>query len=112
VNHHHASSNRIPRTTLEQRTQWVWRYRQSGLTQRAFAAKHGIGWSTLVRWLRESATATVIPPAPPRFQEVPLSSVLGTAPWAAEIAFADGTTVRLASALASSLLQPWLAARP
>jgi len=53
----------------------------------------------------------VDPPAAPRLQEIPLSSLLGTSPWAAEIAFTEGTTVRLASALAGSLLQSWLAAR-
>src|SRR5665811_417122 len=112
VNHRHRSSNRIPRTTPKQRAQWVRRYRRSGLTQRIFAAQHGIGWSTLVRWLRDPATAAVDPPAPPCLHEVPLSSLLGTSPWAAEITFAEGTTLRLASALAGSLLQPWLSARP
>ena len=62
MNHRHRSSNRIPRTTPEQRAQWVRRYRQSGLTQRTFAAQHGIGWSTLVRWLRDPAPAAVNSP--------------------------------------------------
>jgi hypothetical protein len=42
-------------------------------------------------------------PAPPRFQETLLSSLLGTSLWAAETAFADSTTLSLASALAGSL---------
>ena len=111
VNHRTASSNRYPQTTSEQRAPWILRYQQSGLTQRAFASEHGIGLSTLGRWLRDRVPTAVEPPALPRLQEVPLSSLLGTLSWAAEITFADGTTVRLTGEVADRLLQPWLLAR-
>ena len=63
VNHRTASSNRFPQTTCEQRAHWILRYHQSGLTQRAFASEHGIGLSTLGRWLRDSVPTAVEPPA-------------------------------------------------
>ncbi len=111
VKHRTASSNRFPQTTCEQRAQWILRYHQSGLTRRAFASEYGIGLSTLGRWLRDPVPTAVEPPALPRLQEVPLASLLGNSPWAAEITFADGTAVRLTGDLADRLLQPWLGAR-
>ena len=57
------------RRTPEQRQRLVTRFRQSQLTQREFAARHGIGLSTLGKWLQCEGKAT-LPPV--KFQEVRL----------------------------------------
>ena len=104
--------SRLHRTTAAERAQWVERFRHSGLTQREFAAQRGLGFSTLGRWLGQTPRPPV-QAVPPRWQEVPLQAVLGGAPaWAAELVLQDGTTLRLAPAVASSLLQRWLGRRP
>lgn len=70
-------------------------YHRSQLTQAEFAARHGIGLSTLDKWLREERGVDAASP-PVRFQEVMLSS---TAPrWAVEVVNPQGWTVRLQAA--------------
>jgi transposase-like protein len=71
-------------------------YHRSQLTQREFVVQHGLSLATLTKWLRderEGATAPGRESVP--FAEVPLTQVLGTARWAAEIVRPDGWTVRL-----------------
>jgi transcriptional regulator with XRE-family HTH domain len=60
------------------------------LTQRDFASRHGVGLSTLSKWLRvESET-----PSPPvKFQEVTLPNM--TLRYAVEVVSPQGWTVRL-----------------
>jgi len=43
--------SRSRQRSAEEIETWVARYRQSGQTQRAFAAAHGIRAGTLARWL-------------------------------------------------------------
>jgi len=57
------------RKTFEQRQRLLARFHQSQLTQRDFAARHGIGLSTLGKWLPVESTAT-LPPV--NFNEVVL----------------------------------------
>jgi transcriptional regulator with XRE-family HTH domain len=52
-----------PHKSPRQRSDIVAAYRRSQLTQREFAARHGIALSTLQRWLH-SGTAAVASPAP------------------------------------------------
>ena len=72
------------------------RYRASGLGLKRFAAEHGLEAGRLHYWVygRERTTRTL--PQAPVFRE--LTAPLGWAnpePWAAEIGWADGTTLRL-----------------
>jgi hypothetical protein len=66
--------------------------------------------SALVRWLGENpfgqATGQVIP-----WREVSMSTVQTQSQWAAELAFKDGSTLRLSAQAANGLLEPWLALR-
>ncbi|MDB6131317.1 MAG: hypothetical protein JWM04_2424 [Verrucomicrobiales bacterium] len=57
------------RLTLEERQRCLAEYRKSGLTQREFAAKSGICFSTLVLWIRKAKTARSL--AAPSFLELP-----------------------------------------
>ena len=57
------------RWTSRQRHRLLVRFHQSQLTQRAFAARHGLGLSTLGKWLRVAGQAT-LPLV--KFQEVVL----------------------------------------
>lgn len=66
--------------------------------------------SALVRWLGEKpsgqATAQMIP-----WREVPMAALQTPSQWAAELAFKDGSTLRLSAGAADGLLQAWLTSR-
>ena len=55
------------RKTSDERQRLLVRFRESQMTQREFAACHGIGLSTLCKWLRIESTA---PLSPVQFKEV------------------------------------------
>src|SRR5271156_5752886 len=78
------------RWTPKQRQRFLARFHQSQLTQRDFAGRHGVGLSTLSKWLRvESET-----PSPPvKFQEVTLPKM--PLRYAVEVVSPQGWTVRL-----------------
>ena len=77
------------RKTAEQRQQLLARYHQSQLTQRDFAVRHGLGLSTLSKWLRRESRQS-LPPV--QFQEVTMPNpILG---WAVEVVSPQGWIVR------------------
>jgi transposase-like protein len=59
------------RWTAEQRQRFLVRFHQGQLTQRDFATRHGVGLSTLSKWLR--LERDTVPPKV-KFQEVRLPS--------------------------------------
>lgn len=91
----------------QQRQQLLARYHRSQLTQRDFAARHGIGLSTLHKWLQRERSATV---PPVKFQEVTLPR--GLAPWAVEVVSPDGWLIRLQTGSAVHLLPQLLRSLP
>lgn len=92
--------------TPAQKDRLLAQYRRSGLTQRQFAAKAAIGYSTLTLWLRKAAALSK--PTKPAFVAVP--NVFST-PAAAtyRLRFSGGLSVEVASGFRSeelaSLLQ-------
>jgi len=78
------------RRTPKQRQRLVARFHRSRLTQRDFAARHGVGLSTLNKWLRLERDAV---PAKVRFQEVRLPNP--TLRWPIEVVSPQGWIVRL-----------------
>jgi transposase-like protein len=86
------------RHPLQQRVELLAQYRRCGLSQREFVQLHGLGLSTLTKWLREERQ-TGVKTSGRRgsnlFQAVNLSPMFGTASWAAEIALTDGAVLRL-----------------
>jgi transposase-like protein len=66
------------------------RFHQSQLTQSEFASQHGVGLSTLSRWLRLEREAV---PAKVEFQEVPLHNPASH--WPVEVVSPQGWIVRL-----------------
>jgi transposase-like protein len=84
------SGSRRRRWTVKQRQRFIARFHESQLTQRDFATRHGVGLSTLSKWLRvENETAS----PPVRFQEVTLPNM--PLRYAVEIVSPHGWTVRL-----------------
>ena len=83
------------RLTKPQRQRLLARFHRSPLTQAEFAAQHGIGLSTLGKWLRETRQARPSS-APVNFQEVVLPSA--TSRWAVEVVSPQGWTLRLHTA--------------
>ena len=78
------------RKTAQQRQRLVTRFHKSQLTQRQFAAQHGIGLSTLSKWLRCEGKKS-LPPV--KFQEVSLPSP--TPHLGVEVISPNGWVVRL-----------------
>jgi transposase-like protein len=98
---------RRPNSTRAQRANWVRRLRQSGLSQQAFARKHGLSASSLYAWIKQSAgTLPVKSPPAVSLREVSLPGLLS--PWAAEVERPDGVTVRMSAPLARELLAGFL----
>lgn len=60
------------------------------MTQRDFATRHGVGLSTLSKWLRVESEAA---PPPVKFQEVTLPNI--PIRYAVEVVSPQGWTVRL-----------------
>jgi len=95
------------RTPVERRAQLLAAFRQSGLTQSAFAKREGIRYSTFCTWAQAEREAGRLPVAEPgrkrraqaevRFAEVKLSP-LPTAPAGLEVRLPDGTLLRGGSA--------------
>jgi transposase-like protein len=82
--------SRRRRWTSKQRKRFLADFRESKLTQREFANRHGVGLSTLVKWLRLEREAV---PAKMKFQEVRLPN---PAPrWPVEVVSPQGWIVRL-----------------
>jgi transposase-like protein len=78
------------RWTSKQRQRLLARFHESQLTQRDFAGRHGVGLSTLSKWLRVESETT----SPPvKFQEVTLPNM--PLRYAVEVVSPQGWTVRL-----------------
>ena len=83
------------------------RFHRSQLTQRDFAARHGIGLSTLNQWLRLERDAV---PAKVKFKEVRLPN---PAPrWPIEVVSPQGWIVRLQNSSELQTLPQLLRALP
>ena len=78
------------RLTSKRRRRLLARFHKSQLSQREFATKHGIGMSTLSKWLRLERDAT---PPKVKFQEVRLPNP--TLRWPIEVVSPQGWIVRL-----------------
>ena len=85
----------------------VARFHESQMTQRDFAVRHGIGMSTLSKWLRVESEAT---PAPVKFQEVKLPNM--PLRYAVEVVSPQGWTVRLQNGSDVQMLPSVLQALP
>jgi transposase-like protein len=110
-------TRRRRRSTAAERAAWAEQYDTSGLAQGEFAARHGLGFSTLQRWLAENpaggspvapqpAIPGTYPPTPARapvFAEVklPLSPAVG---WTVEVVRPGGPTLRLTNEVSPALL--------
>jgi hypothetical protein len=66
--------------------------------------------STLARWLAEIASGQAAPHDIP-WREIPMPAVQAQSQWAAELAFKDGSALRLSAQAVNGLLEPWLASR-
>lgn len=77
-------------TPAAEREALVRAYRESGLTQKAFASREGVKYSTFVAWLQDAKRSGSIPAA--KFAEVSVGSRLVAA--GIEIALPDGIVLR------------------
>ena len=78
------------RWTAKKRQRLLARFHESQLTQRDFASRHGVGLSTLSKWLRVENEAA-LPPL--KFQEVTLPNL--PMRYAVELVSPQGWIVRL-----------------
>lgn len=95
------------RVSSTQRQKIVERYRRSGLSQREFAARAGIGLSTLQLWLRKAQVDACAERG--KFVEIPNVLVKSPATAAYRLHLAGGTILEIGSGFRSeelaSLLQ-------
>lgn len=88
------------RRTPQQRAELLTQFRRSGLSQRDVVQSHGLGLSTLTKWLRTECRTGGQPPErndSVTFQEVKLRPPLRPTGWAAEVALTDGVVLRLSA---------------
>jgi len=95
------------RWTAEQRQQFLADFHQNKTTQRDFAVRHGVGLSTLSKWLRLERK---IVPAKMKFQEVRLPNP--PARWPVEVVSPQGWIVRLQNGSDVQILSELLQALP
>ena len=106
MNYSQSGSGRR-RWTAKQRQRLLARFHESQLTQRDFANRHGVGLSTLSKWLRVECEA----PSPPvKFQEVKLPNM--SLRYAVEVVSPQGWTVRLQNSSEIETLPQLLQALP
>ena len=112
---HNGGMNRVfrprrKRFSRQQQQQWAAQFLESDLSQREFALAHGLGVSTLQRWIAQSrgkawaAGATSRRPKAERMF-VELKAPPAWPRWAAEVVRADGWILRLAHDVPATLLQ-------
>lgn len=81
----------------------VERFRESGLSTAAFAARERVSLQTLKRWLAEAKRTAKVPPV--MFSELELPPLLTpSSPWAVEVVSARGVTIRCREALSMTEL--------
>ena len=99
--------------TPEQIAKHVAALRQSGMSVAAFARQEGLSYYSLRAWLQRAKRAARACAPRPRFQTMPLSSLLGQT-WAAEVVGPTGVTVRLSAQVPPALVVQLiaLASRP
>ena len=95
------------RWTRKQRQGLLARFHESQFTQSEFATQHGVGLSTLSKWLRLERDGV---PAKVAFQEVRLPSPVK--PWPIEVVSPQGWIVRLQSSTEVEQLPELLRALP
>ncbi len=101
------SGSKRRRWTLKRRQRFLARFRQSEMSQRDFATRHGVGLSTLSKWLRVENEAA----SPPvKFQELMLP--ITPQRYAVEVVSPQGWTVRLQNSSEIETLAQLLQALP
>jgi transposase-like protein len=104
---HKTHSVRRHRLTLQQRQRLLARYHRGQLGQKEFAARYGVGLSTLGKWLQQERTGGQPSVS---FAEVMLPN--SPMRWALEIVNPQGWTVRLAQSSDLETLCPLLLPLP
>jgi len=95
------------RLTSPQRQRLLARYHKGQFTQREFAARAGIGLSTLIKWLQQARTTG---PPSVAFQEVVLPGAAGR--WALEVVSPQGWALRLQTTAGAEMLGSLLRTLP
>ena len=95
------------RWSSEQRDQFLAAFHESKMTQRDFANSHGVGLSTLSKWLRLERK---VAPAKVKFREVGLLNPPST--WPVEVVSPQGWIVRVQNGSAVEILPELLRALP
>jgi transposase-like protein len=95
------------RWSSEQRDQFLAAFHESKMTQRDFSNSHGVGLSTLNKWLRLERK---IAPAKVKFKEVGLFKPVSS--WPVEVVSPQGWIVRLQAGSAVEMLPELLQALP
>ena len=82
--------------TPDEVSDWIQRYRASGMALGAFAEQHGLSRNRLHYWVYDRRFAQPRPPVTvaPVFQELKVTTALPPQNWAAEISLPTGAVAR------------------
>jgi len=96
--------------TPEEREQWVKRYRESGLSLRAFSKQQDIPPMSLWRWARAASEQNAPTGQPPAtgFAELKLPVGFTNAAWAVELSLPNGTVLRMSKDTPPALVEQLL----
>lgn len=84
--------------TADQKAELVQKFLQSGLGLREFSRQHGIGYTSLYRWVKKEQGGITLRPTRPRgvdFTELKLPARVETSEWAVELTLPNGTVLRM-----------------
>src|SRR2546426_6291040 len=107
-----ARRKRLP--TAKERSEWVRRYQESGLSVLQFCDEHQLVAQTLYHWLAKSRSAQDVSVVPsgcqplPAFREIRLEAPSVACIWAAELQRPGGAVLRVAANAPAALLEQLL----
>jgi transposase-like protein len=84
--------------TADQKAELVQKFLQSGLGLREFSRQHGIGFTSLHRWVRKEQGGITSRPTRPGvvdFTELKLPARAEASEWAVELTLPNGTVLRM-----------------
>jgi hypothetical protein len=98
----------------EEKSEWVKRFNESGLSLRKFSAQHGLAPMSLWRWIHKRQESRrpegdpLVNCAAVGFTEIKLPAPMAGSNWAAEVSLPNGTVVRVAQHVPAAVLEQLL----
>ncbi len=90
------------------KAEWVRRFKQSGLSLRAFSRQHGLRCGSLCSWVNKEHAAKLVSTSP-GFLELKLPAMgPERSSWVAELSYGDGKVLRISADISAAVLEQLL----